>query len=64
MPGGGPPGNEGGIIIGSRILMKRERTTGSGGCEYIAGNITSVLLYNTLKVGVDFVPFPAFSADR
>src|SRR5262252_7050715 len=32
-PGGGPPGMGGGIIdiIGSRILMKRERTTGSGG---------------------------------
>src|SRR5499427_10019426 len=33
MPGGGPPGMGGGIIdiIGSRILIKRERTTGSGG---------------------------------
>jgi hypothetical protein len=54
MPGGGiggAPGSpgrpitaKGGCPIGLAVfLMKRDRTTGSGGFEYAAGSITSVL---------------------
>ena len=43
IPGGIPP-------IGSEVfLMKRLLTTGSGGFEYTAGSMTSVLAYRTLK---------------
>jgi hypothetical protein len=53
MPGGGIPGGPiPGIGIGgiADFFTKRERTTGSGGLEYAAGSMTSVLAYNMLKV--------------
>ena len=49
MPGGGSPkppgmiGGGGGGAGTADFLTKRERTTGSGGFEYAAGSITSVL---------------------
>jgi hypothetical protein len=48
MPGmiGGGGGGAGTALF----LTKRERTTGSGGFEYAAGSITSVLAYRMLKV--------------
>jgi len=49
MPGRGIPG---GIPppIGSEVfLTKRDFTTGSGGFEYAAGSMTSVLAYKMLK---------------
>ena len=56
-PGGGAPGDIPGIIIGgggiggiADFLTKRDLTTGSGGFEYAAGSITSVLAYKILKV--------------
>jgi hypothetical protein len=52
MPGGIPGGPIPGIGIGGMadFLTKRDLTTGSGGLEYAAGSMTSVLAYRMLKV--------------
>ena len=49
IPGRPIIGGGGGWIGSAVFLMKRDLTTGSGGLEYAAGSITSVLAYKMLK---------------
>jgi hypothetical protein len=61
-------GGGGGMAGTALFFTKRDRTTGSGGFEYAAGSITSVLAYKMLKVldwpcFVELTNFPALGRE-
>jgi len=61
-------GGGGGGVGTALFLTKRDRTTGSGGFEYAAGSITSVVAYKMLKVEdcpcfVELTNFPALGRE-